>query len=264
MLLKQYIRWLPAQLGLFNKGAFLLQIDRIFPDDIYIASYPKSGNTWLRFVLANMRSKGEEINFNTIDRYVPDVYTSKEIINSQKNGRIIKTHQTLFEYYPKTVYIYRDYRDVLVSFYYYETGLNHFKGTFEQFISSSNVSQPFGTWKEHVLQALKFKHDHPERILLLSYEALLLSPVQHITSIAAFCDIQPFLSFEEINARCEFSRLKENETVHSSDFQKQSNQPFFREGKKGNWKTHFSESLIKILKQDDELNSLMEKLGYNY
>ena len=121
MLLKQYLRWLPAQIGLFDKGAFLLQIDRILPDDVYIASYPKSGNTWLRFVLANMKSKGKEINFRNIDQYVPDVYTSKCILNAQKSERIIKTHQTLFEHYPKTIYIYRDYRDVLVSFYHYRT-----------------------------------------------------------------------------------------------------------------------------------------------
>lgn len=264
MLLKQYMRWLPAQLGLFNKGAFMLQIDRILPDDIFIASYPKSGNTWLRFILANMKGKGEEINFSNIDQYVPDVYTSKSIINSQKQNRIIKTHQTLFDHYPKTIYIYRDYRDVLVSFYHYETALKHFTGTLEQFISSKNVAEPFGSWKEHVNQALQFKQLHPEKILILSYEELSEDPISCIKAAAEFCKIKPVISFEEINFRCEFSRLKEGETKYSSDFKKQSDQHFFREGKKGKWMEQFSERMIAILKKDSELNLLMEKLGYTY
>ncbi|CAN5542853.1 sulfotransferase domain-containing protein [soil metagenome] len=264
MMLKQYLRWLPAQLGLFNKAAFLLQIDSILSDDIFVASYPKSGNTWLRFVLANMKGKGEAITFQNIDTYIPDVYTSKEIINSQKSHRIIKTHQTLFDYYSKTIYIYRDYRDVLVSFYYYEKALNHFSGTLEQFISSQNVVEPFGSWKKHVKLALEFKQKHPEKMLLLSYESLLENPIANIESIAKFCEIKPTLSYKEINERCTFSKLKEDETKHSSDFKNESNEHFFREGKKGKWAEHFTDSMIKKLQSDKELNLIMEKLEYTY
>ena len=263
-LLKQYLRWLPAKIGLFNKGAFLLQINEILSDDLFIASYPKSGNTWLRFVLANMKSEGEEITFKTIDRYVSDVYTSKNLLNSKKNNRIIKTHQTLFEYYPKTIYIYRDYRDVLISFYHYEKALKHFTGTLEQFIISKNVNQPFGSWKEHVQKAFDFKLKYPERVLLLSYESLLDDPLLQLKLIKEFTGLKPMLSIEEINTRCSFSKLKEDETKYSSDFKDVSKEHFFREGKKGKWDSHFNENMIDILKSDTELRNLMEKLGYFY
>jgi len=264
MMLKQYLRWLPAQLGLFNKGAFILQIDNVLSDDLFITSYPKSGNTWLRFILANMKSNGEEITFENIEQYVPDIYTSKRIINAKKKNRIIKTHQTLFKYYPKTIYIYRDYRDVLISFYYYETSLKHFEGTLEQFLLSKNVDKPFGSWKEHVKLALDFKKKHPDQIFLLSFEELLENPISMIKSIAEFCNFYPKLSIEEINTRCEFSKLKDNETIHAGDFKKQSGQNFFREGKKGKWEEAFSDQMINVLKRDRELIELMEKLGYTF
>lgn len=262
MLLKQYLRWLPAQLGWSNKGAFLLQIDEIRPNDLFVASYPKSGNTWLRFLIANMQSKGETIDFANIDHYVPDVYSAKPVLNAQVGRRIIKTHQALFGYYPRTIYIYRDYRDVLVSFYHYETALKHFTGTFGQFISSANVREPFGLWKDHVRKALAFKEAHPGRMMILSYEDLLENPLPRIADIAGFCGLEPVLSFEEIEARCSFAALKENEVKQQSEFMKVSNQHFFREGKKQNWSALFTKSSLDILKKDHELVRLMEQLGY--
>jgi hypothetical protein len=261
-LIKQYLRWLPSKIGLFNKAAYLLQINEIFPDDIFIASYPKSGNTWLRFILANMKSSGEEITFQTIDQYVSDVYTSKELLNSKKNNRIIKTHEPLFEYYPKTIYIYRDYRDVLISFYYYEKALKHFEGSLEQFILSKNITQPFGSWKAHVKKALDFKLKYPDRILLISYESMIKKPLTQLKLIQEFTEFKTKLSIEEINNRCSFSKLKEEETKNSSDFKTISNEPFFREGKMGKWNEHFNENMLSILKSDKELQNLMQQLGY--
>jgi estrone sulfotransferase len=263
-LLKQYLRWFPAKIGLFNKGAYLLQINEILSDDLFIASYPKSGNTWVRFVLANMKSKGEEITFKTIDQYVSDVYTAKGFLNSKKNNRIIKTHQTLFEYYPKTIYIYRDYRDVLISFYHYEKALTHFAGTFEQFIVSKNVNEPFGSWKEHVKKALDFKLKYPEKILLISYESLIDEPLLQLKLIQEFTGLKPMLSIEEINNRCSFSKLKDDETKHSSNFKDISKEYFFREGKKGKWVDFFTTETIHELKKDTELMQLMIQLDYSF
>ncbi len=263
VLFKQYLRWLPVQLGLFNKGAYLLQIDRITPDDLFLASFPKSGNTWLRFLIANMKSKGEEINFSTIDQYVPDVYSAKEILNRQSGKRIIKTHHALFEHYPKTIYIYRDYRDVLVSYFYYETALGNFKGNISEFIRSKNVVYPFGHWKQHVKQALEFKQAHPDKMLVLSYEALSENPNDHIRSISEFCGLKTHLTIEEISQRCEFNRMKESESVHKSDFKQKSNKDFFRAGKHGNWQNELNEKCIELLKSDQGLNELMKQLGYD-
>ena len=46
---------------------------QIRPDDVFIVSYPKSGNTWVRFILANLLAPGERITFRNIDNYVADV-----------------------------------------------------------------------------------------------------------------------------------------------------------------------------------------------
>ena len=126
-LLMQYLRLIPAKFGLINKGAFLHQIKQIYHDDIFIVSYPKSGNTWLRFIIAYIKQGMQyDISFKYLEKIIPDIYTSKEVIDSQKTGRIIKSHNTYFDYYNKTIYIHRDYRDVLVSYYFYSFIKNKF------------------------------------------------------------------------------------------------------------------------------------------
>ena len=46
----------------------------IFPDDVYLVSYPKSGNTWLRFLIANLIHPQEEVNFLNIESVLPSIY----------------------------------------------------------------------------------------------------------------------------------------------------------------------------------------------
>ena len=45
----------------------------VLPDDIFIVSYPKSGNTWLRFLVANIVFPDREINLSNIESTIPDI-----------------------------------------------------------------------------------------------------------------------------------------------------------------------------------------------
>jgi len=41
-----------------------------YPDDLFLVSYPKSGNTWCRFMLAQIMHPDLKIDFTNIDRLV--------------------------------------------------------------------------------------------------------------------------------------------------------------------------------------------------
>ena len=57
---------------------FILGRDRagrntvVFPDDTFIVSYPKSGNTWTRFLVANLAYPNQKVDFTTINRLIAD------------------------------------------------------------------------------------------------------------------------------------------------------------------------------------------------
>ena len=46
----------------------------VFPSDVFLVSYPRSGNTWFRFLVANALHPETEVSFASIPRLVPDIY----------------------------------------------------------------------------------------------------------------------------------------------------------------------------------------------
>lgn len=257
---RQYFRWLLVQFGLFDKAAFRFAIDEIRPQDTFIVSFPKSGNTWLRFLIAHLISGRNDISFRNIDELVPDIYTSASLTNKLSSPRFIKTHNNWFADFPKSIYIVRDYRDVLVSYYHYQLAAKEFSGSFRDYIRTIDSLHPFGKWKAHVESALAFQSRFPARIHLMRYEDLLASPDETLEKLVQFLGITPKRSVAEAIAHCAFSRLQKTESEKGSLFHDISGQLFFREGKSGGWKNSFSEDDLRFVL--DENGELLKKLGY--
>jgi estrone sulfotransferase len=232
---------------------------RIRPDDVFIASYPKSGNTWLRFLLANLLAPGEKITFRNIDNYVPDIYKCAGILEDRRGRRYIKSHHPCYELYPKLIYIYRDGRDALVSYYHYASGKKKFAGTFAEFVFSSFVTK-FSSWSEHVEGACDFAVKHPDRILMLQYEEMLKNASAGAAGISAFlelgCDDQAIARAVEASS---FHRLKKSEQQFGGE-KLAKPVPFFRHGDSGQWRERFNPELYR--RYCDENGATLVRLGY--
>jgi len=239
-----------------KKAAIKLGLSSVYDSDVFIASFPKSGNTWLRFIIANMITN-EHITLKNIDQYIPDIYNFKTYINKNPEPRFIKTHHAYYESYPKTIYIHRDYRDVLISFYHFQKSLGKFDGEFKTFIETMN--SPFGSWNNHVSTALKFKEKYPDRILILSYEAVMVNPKKYIEEIATFSSISPVKSINEIVANCSFDSLKKIERDYGRTFET-PNLTFFRKGESKQWKNEISSAENEYIVNQNR--ALFEALNY--
>ena len=109
-------------------GGFKLAFDLVPPgpnlavrsDDTFLISYPKSGNTWTRFLLANLVYSDKSPDFGNIDQLIPGPEgMSKREFNRLPSPRFIRTHSWFDPKYKHVIYIVRDPRDMIVSQFHY-------------------------------------------------------------------------------------------------------------------------------------------------
>jgi len=100
--------------------------------DIFVCAYVKCGTTWTQNIVWLIVHKGEPINF-TLRNCIPmlefDGCEATEAIDNSKYPRIIKTHfpyqETPQHKDAKYVYVTRNPKDALVSYYYHVKGFAH-------------------------------------------------------------------------------------------------------------------------------------------
>ena len=121
--------------------------------DVMIASYPRSGNTWFRFLLANILT-GETVGFENINRAAPQMglqAIGRPLLPG--GGRLIKTHEPWRREYGRAVYLVRDVRDVMLSYYTRGKALGLLPGTsFDEFLPRflEGRFSSVGSWANHV------------------------------------------------------------------------------------------------------------------
>src|SRR5271170_2976990 len=78
----------------------------VYSDDTFIVSYPRSGNTWTRFLVANLVYAGQPVTFANIERLIPDCEAlSSRYLKRVARPRIIKSHEYFDPRYKKVIYI---------------------------------------------------------------------------------------------------------------------------------------------------------------
>lgn len=121
--------------------------------DVFLASYPRSGNTLLRFPLAECMT-GAPCSFENVQRIIPEigvhVYARPLLLGG---GRLIKTHEPFRRSYRRAIYIVRDVRDVLLSAFSREAAMDLLDAD-----SLDRYIEPFmqgrmsrwGAWQDHI------------------------------------------------------------------------------------------------------------------
>src|SRR5262245_48104400 len=175
---------------------------------VWLASYPKSGNTWLRFMIANLIA-GDVTSSRQVTRQVPDIHDG---INGEhlfgNHTVIVKTHWKFWSGIPLredmagVVYLIRHPIDVL------ESNLNYAfqrSGALRKAADDAEVAKlaqrwaddyiehggcsrfldyGIGTWEDNVRSWLGKGLSVPR--LLVRYEELLADPVSGLTKVARF------------------------------------------------------------------------------
>ena len=254
--MKTAVKRVLSLIGYNHHSASEMGMNAVRSSDTFIVSYPKSGNTWVRFLLANAMRPERVATFHDLDSFVPDLHKCRARVDHSASPRFIKTHHAYCGKYPRFIYICRDGRDVMVSFYHFER--DRFKGSFSEFIRSRNT-HVFGQWHwhEHVSAALIEAKARPRNVLFIRFEDFLAKPLQVSSRIIKFCSIDVSESvIEEVSDRCLFHRLQEIEkTYGGSDVDL-----FMRKGSSNQWIEYFSNDDIEYF--HEQAGETLKLAGY--
>lgn len=206
---------------------------------MYIVSYPRSGNTWVRLLLE------QSLGFETKSAYIAD--RRGQIVGMFGDGyltgcqevELIKTHATSLPGNDDVIYILRDGRDAVASYWYYLGDWERKPaGSFSEFLQLLPSSGNW--WAFHVY--LWLEAEHPHRILLVRYEDLCKDQEHELGRILGFLGLEPIRAFSDYAAKISFENLHARFPT------------YFRSGRIGAWRETFS--------PEDEEFFLKHDLGY--
>jgi hypothetical protein len=168
---------------------------RTFPDDTFIVSYPKSGNTWTRFLVASLIHNEAPMTFLKADKVIPSIDTqSRRYFKSLPRPRVIKSHFPFDQNYKRVIYIVRDPKDVAVSQYHFQIKRKVLQEghSIDEWIAHYVAGEtcPYGSWGENVGSWLAARQQNPD-FLLLRYEDMIRETDVELIKIAKFLGIDP-------------------------------------------------------------------------
>jgi Sulfotransferase domain len=243
----------------------------VCPDDTFIVSYPRSGNTWTRFLIANLLHPEIEIGFANIDSVVPDTAAlSSRALKRTPRPRVLKSHQYFDHRYPKVIYIVRDPRDVALSYYQFHRkyGFINDDHPIEQFVADfvggRLISADWGTWAENVASWL-YTRGHNAGFLLTRYEDLKQDTYRELTRIASFLGVEaePELLSKAIE-RCSAQRMRDLELKEQDLWlgtrKHRKDIPFVGEASAGGWEQKLPAESVALI--ESAWGELMATLRY--
>lgn len=234
----------------------------VYPDDVMLVGYPKSGNTWLRFLIGNYLTSGM-CDFTNSHEIVPGLEDSAiycERINRPRFihshftcDKLVGAHRDFRKKLPSIVLIVRDGRDVAVSYYFHlkKQKIIRADADFDEYLKRLNRGEfyPFQSWGEFNSRWIDWLAGSENSWLLLRYEDMLQNPQLELRRLLAFSGYPPDdLRLELAIANSSFEKMRileqQQEAKHSSLSKSDPSIRFVREGRAGQWGDHFNDETL--------------------
>ncbi len=263
---KQLAAYVRVLSGRQNAGRGLT----VFPDDTFLVSFPRSGNTWTRFLVCNLINPDQPVDFAGLEARIPEIYDVPDrILRRFPRPRIIKSHESFDPRYRKVIYIVRDPRDVAVSYYEFQLKRRVISDdcSLEEFIPrflDSEFEPGTGCWGDHVLSWLATRQGR-SNFLFLRYEDMKQRTLEEATKIASFLGLD--CSPARVARAVEWSspeRMRSLEKEQAARWKEtkdtRPDKPFVGKAVSGGWTSRLPQSCVVQI--ESEWGHIMQMLGY--
>jgi hypothetical protein len=236
------------------------------PRDAFLASYPRSGTTWLRFLLYESLT-GDPSGFGLMRRAIPSVGKqdgARPVLEG--GGRIVQTHERFCDRDRRVVYVARDARSVVSSEFNWQRRSGYYTGDFDRFVRdfASGRTNPWGSWADHVEF---WRHSQPARsgrLLLVRYEDLRADTHRAFAEVLRFleADVADSVVRAAIaNNSLEGMRAKED-TAQQQGWRQSARADirFINTGSTSGWRGKLSAQQVELI--EERFGWTLRSLGY--
>ena len=250
--------------------------------DIYLATLPKSGTTWLKALVFSIvnRSRYKINSFSTHPLLISNPHNCLPFIeteifrimstyvNDPYSPRLFATHipytslpRSIVDSGCHLVCLCRNPKDVLVLMFHFANKLRDESRSpmrlEEEFELFSRGAMPTGPYWDHVKVYHNASLEHPTKILFLTYDEMKVDTVNNVKRLSRFLGY-PITEAEEANdvvqkivRLCSFENLSKVNKLGNLR-EGIPNDVFFREGTVGGWSNHLTNEMSEILDQITE------------
>jgi len=233
---------------------FFYTIDNFLPQDIFIVGYPKSGNTWMQSLISGL-IYGIDTRYlpdKLAQEIVPDVHARK-IYKRFGNINFFKSHHLPKPEYKNVIYLVRDGRDALVSYFHFNMKLG-IQTSLEEMVKEGKGLYP-SKWHEHVEAWLQ--NPYKSNMLIVKYEDLLKNAVYELQRVCEFINIERDTDLiERVVKGNDFANMKKKAEKYGGlghkNWLNEKGKDFFRSGKSGTYKNDLPDHLIEYINHEAE------------
>ena len=238
------------------------------PEDIFIVGYPRSGNTWFENLVLS-------VAYGVDPRWMPngltqelvpyfafpgDLYAPRKYYRRYATPMFFHSHSLPRPECRRVVYLLRDGRDVLVSYWRYREALDSVEYDFLTFVSEIFLYPC--RWEQHVNAWL----DNPfgAQMLIIRFEDLIHEPVRELKRFCEFAGISRDIGHLIGSAEAaSFQNLRDRELRMGHgwpDYPFPRDKSFFRRGKIGSYKDEMPPEVLEKFLAD--AGETMRRCGY--
>jgi hypothetical protein len=247
------------------------------PSDTFIVGHPKSGNTLVAYMLAiaSFKDRDEKVNLANLAEYVPilhDEDSTATRYGSLPNPRLFRNEVPHYPHlYPKTIYLVRDPRAALVSYYHMYKTIFDDDTSMEDFVTEylregciKRYEPQIVRWDRQLLQWVA-RAKQGQQVIVVKYEEVVKRKEETLRKMLAFAGV-PFSQeeFDLVIARSSFEAMRKTEEKYGEEsFPGEIGKRgrFVRKGKTEGWKEELPERLVAAIQQ--EFAPAMRTVGYS-
>lgn len=247
-----------AAVRLTRQATGLTPINDHRVDDIFVVGFPKSGHTWVQYLLAGLLCGVDATRCSDalVQAIVPDIHANAGY-RRYTQPMFFKSHHLPRPDYRRVIYLLRDGRDAMVSYFHFYNAL--FPAKDFPTLVRTTPDLP-ARWHEHVEAWLA--NPHGAELLVIKYEDSLRDATAQLRRICTFAHIE---ADDALLARtseaASFANMRQREKhlgLRSPLWPK--DKAFVRRGQAGSYRDEMPPEALALFLSEAE--PTLRKMGY--